>query len=153
MKTNNLITIFAAIVALIIGFFAGTKFQGNKSLSSFGQPGQFAGQTNGSQFNGRNLPADQQGQTRTRSGGGQVMGEVISQDSQSITVKMRDGSSKIVLLSESTAINKAATASAKDLTTGSQVAVFGTQNTDGSITASNIQLNPVLRNISGTPRQ
>ena len=58
---------------------------------------------------------------------------------------MQDGSSRIVILSASTDINKATKATKEDLKTGERVAVFGTQNADGSVTAQSVQLNPQLR--------
>lgn len=63
-------------------------------------------------------------------------------DDKSITVKLQDGSSKIVLLSNTTAYNKSATGAKSDLKTGEKVAVFGTENSDGSVTARDVQLNP-----------
>jgi hypothetical protein len=66
-----------------------------------------------------------------------------------MTVKLADGSSKIVLLTASTSFNKATAATAADLTVGQTVAAFGTTNTDGSITASNVQINPVMRGPGG----
>jgi len=68
-----------------------------------------------------------------------------------ITVKLEDGSSKIILLSEKTSINKASEGSITDLTAGEKVAVFGTTNADGSVTAQNIQINPVARNSNIIP--
>ena len=90
---------------------------------------------------------------RGRNGNG-AAGTILSVDSNSMTVKLNDGSSKIVLLTGTTTINKAATASASDLTTGETVSAFGTTNTDGSITATNVQINPLMRgpaSPSGTP--
>lgn len=146
MKGNFIITI---IICLVIGgaagFFGGVQYQ--KS-----QRGSFAGAGRGG-FGG--------GQFGQRSGAGNasfrpVAGEIIGKDANSITVKLQDGSSKIVLVSDKTAINKAATATADDLKTGEQVAAFGTQNSDGSMTAQTIQLNPQMRAFgrpSGTPTQ
>lgn len=88
-------------------------------------------------------------QNRNRTGGRQVIGEIISQDDKSITVKLQDESTKIVLLSDKTSINKATEVSKSDLKTGEKVGVFGTENTDGSVTAQNIQLNPVFRTRTG----
>jgi hypothetical protein len=71
-----------------------------------------------------------------------------------MTVKLNDGSSKIVLLTGTTSINKAATAATSDLTVGETVSAFGTTNSDGSITATNVQINPLMRGPggpSGTP--
>jgi len=54
-------------------------------------------------------------------------------------------SSKIVLLSDGTQINKAETVDKSELKSGVKVAVFGTENSDGSVTAQNVQVNPILR--------
>jgi len=143
---NTIIT--AVIVSLLIGgaagFFGGVQYQ--KS-----QRGNFAftaGQ-------GR-----QAGQFSFRNGGPggvrPVVGQIISSDATSMTVKSPDGSSKIVLLSSKTSINKAATGSVADLKAGEQVAAFGSQNADGSLTAQSIQLNPQMRMMvrpSGAPKQ
>mgnify|MGYP002128294891 CR=1 FL=1 len=75
-------------------------------------------------------------------GGGTVNGEILSVDGKSLTVKLRDGGSKIVLLGDSTQINKAATGTAADLTQGTNVVIFGTTNSDGSVTAMNVQIRP-----------
>ncbi len=60
----------------------------------------------------------------------------MSSDSNSITVKLSSGGTKIVLYSPSTVIAVSKTGSASDLTTGQDVTVTGTANSDGSITAS-----------------
>lgn len=80
-----------------------------------------------------------------------VAGEIISSDANSLTVKMQDGSTRIVILSEKTEINKAEKAGKEDLKTGESVAVFGTENSDGSMTAQNIQLNPQFRQMLNRP--
>lgn len=84
-------------------------------------------------------------------GARQVVGEVINKDETSFTVKLPDGSSKIVLFSGKTSFNKTQEGSMSDLKEGEKVGVFGTENTDGSVTAQNIQLNFVQRNIPITP--
>ena len=63
----------------------------------------------------------------------------------SVTVKLMDGTSKIVLFSDKTEINKAQQAQTADLKVGEKVMVMGQENSDGSVTAQNIQLNPVFR--------
>ena len=72
-----------------------------------------------------------------------VVGKIVSADANSITVQLMDGSSKIVNLMDSTKISKADTALKSDLTTGQMVAAFGTANSDGSINAQTVQLNPM----------
>lgn len=133
MKNNNILIIF--LVAILVGagaFFAGMKYQQSKQPAFTRQFGGGQGIRNG------------QGQG-TRQGFRPVNGEIISSDEKSITVKLQDGSSKIVLLSDKTEINKAASGTKDDLKVGEKVAVFGNENSDGSVTAQNIQLNPMLR--------
>jgi hypothetical protein len=137
MKKNNLITtIVIAVVVLVIGFFAGTKYQQSKQ-SSFGR-----------QF-GNGITMQNGGGNRTmgnRGGFRPVSGDIVSTDDKSITVKLQDGSSKIVLFSDKTSVNKESTGSASDLKVGEKISAFGTENSDGSVTAQSIQLNPFLRN-------
>ncbi len=128
MKNNQmLLSVVLAVVLAGAGFFAGMKYQQSKA-------------TAGRQFQGRG----QNGQARLN-GARPVMGEVTSIDDKSITVKMQDGSSKIVILPDGVTISKTDSGSKADLKQGSMVAVFGTDNSDGSVTAQNVQLNPMFR--------
>jgi hypothetical protein len=77
--------------------------------------------------------------------GGFTSGSIVSSDSNSITVKLSSGGTKIVLYSPSTVIAVSKTGSASDLTTGQDVTVTGTANSDGSITASRIQVGTLPR--------
>ncbi|HEX8932069.1 MAG TPA: DUF5666 domain-containing protein [Patescibacteria group bacterium] len=143
---NNLI--IAIVIALVIGgasgFLAGMHYQNTQRLSLSG--------TNGYMMNRQGYGAGQ-----FRNGGMRpVVGEITNKDATSITVKLQDGSSKIVLVSDKTPVNKEATASAADLQTGEKIAVFGTTNADGSVTAQAVQLNPLTRMFgrpSGAPQQ
>lgn len=74
-----------------------------------------------------------------------VVGEIIAKDDQSITVKLEDGSSKIVLLSSDVTVTKSDTGSSDDLQIGTKVGAFGSTNSDGSVSAANIQINPMMR--------
>ncbi len=121
MKNNNLITIILVLVFTSIGFYGGMKYQQNQR---------------------KNFPAqlgDGQGMVR-RGGFRPVAGEIISADDKSITVKLQDNSSKIVLINTKTIINKAQIADKSELIAGEKVSVFGSENTDGSVTAQNIQV-------------
>lgn len=71
-----------------------------------------------------------------------IIGEIIAKDDESITVKLQDGGSKIIFISDETSISKTEESTADSLIENAQVLVFGSQNSDGSITANNIQLNP-----------
>ena len=132
MKNTKIILIVAILLIVFCGggFYAGVKYQQS-------QRGSFFRQLNGQ--------GSQMNQVRGRMGARPVAGEIISKDDKSITVKLQDGGSKIVLFSDSTSINKASEGSKDDLKTGEQVAVFGTDNSDDSVTAQNIQLNPQNR--------
>jgi len=132
MKNNILITILIVVIVAGAAFFAGTKYQQRKMPRAFRQfGGQVAGQMQGNRAAFR-----------------PVNGEIISADDKSITVKMTDGSSKIVLISDKTEINQASQATKEDLKVGEKVMVIGAEGSDGTVTAQNIQLNPQFR---GTP--
>jgi hypothetical protein len=133
---NSLIITIVLVVAIGAGAFYGGMLYGQQSRRS-----AFAGQFGGAGGFG--------GTQRTgggRAGGSRpVNGDIIASDSNSITVKLADGSSKIVIVSDTTSINKASQATKADLITGQKVMVFGQANSDGSITAQSIQLNPMQR--------
>lgn len=132
------------IIAILIGagsFYAGMKYQESKRSTAFRQ---FA--------NGQGTRTGQLQGAGNRTGFRPVNGEIIDVDDKSITVKMQDGSNRIILVSEKTEINKADEAKKEDLKIGETVAVFGQENSDGSVTAQNIQLNPILRSITGFPQ-
>lgn len=134
-KTTHIVTMVVLIIIIAAGtFYGGMKYQQSKIPAGFGM----------------RTGNRQQG---TRTGFRPVSGEIISTDDKSITVKLQDSSSKIVLFSDKTAINKADKATKADLKTGTQVAIFGTENTDGSITAQSIQLNPGQNMFRQNPQQ
>jgi len=139
MKNNTLVIIIVTFVFGTGGFFAGMKYQESKQ-PTFSR--QFAGQQR--QFTGQEGERIGQGQSQ-RNGQGfrPVNGEIIAADDKTITVKLQDGGSKIVLVSDTTTINKAEQATKNDLKNGEKVAVFGQENSDGSVTAQSIQLNPM----------
>jgi len=140
MKNNYLVTAILIIAFAAGAFYGGTLYQKSKQ-PSFGQFNR--GTTNGTSRNG--ITGTSGGQRGQGQGFRPVNGQIISADDKSITVKLTDGSSKIVLFSGSTQINKATQGTKSDLTQGTTVAVFGQDNSDGSVTAQNIQLNPVSR--------
>lgn len=127
MNKSLIISLILAVVLGAGGFFAGMKYQQSKTPA--GRFGNVQGARTGANRNGFR-PVD---------------GDIISTGDNSITVKLSDGSTKIVILSGTTQINKAEKANKSDLTVGQKVAVFGITNSDGSLTAQNIQLNPIIR--------
>jgi hypothetical protein len=129
MKNNYLVIIVAIIVGLV-GFYGGVKYQESKTP-------EFA----------RNIPENfeqMRGQMEhslnNSSELATVRGEIISKDDSSITVKLSDDSSKIVIFSDSTVINKSEEGLIEDLSEGVHVMVMGQTNSDGSVTARNIQI-------------
>lgn len=127
------------------GFFAGMKYAQAKSPVS--QRGFVAGLQNLSpQERQQRLAQGGIGRGGRGAGGGAASGEIISKDSQSLTIKLPDGGSKIVLFSSSTAVGTMSAGSASDLQTGKDVFVTGTANSDGSISAQNIQIRPSAAN-------
>lgn len=69
-----------------------------------------------------------------------VAGEIISVDETGVTLKLADGSTKIVLIADSINITKANPASRSALIVGEKLNVFGTQNTDGTIKAQSVSV-------------
>jgi hypothetical protein len=140
MKKNQSIVIGVIVAAVAVGsFFAGNTYQRSKQASlttgHFGQNGFMGGrgglgargQMMGGSANASNFAA----------------GEIIEKDADSITVKTRDGGSKIVYFSSSTDVGKFAKGSASDLKKGQQVMVSG-KSSGESLTAKNIQIRPKL---------
>ncbi|HEY3374782.1 MAG TPA: hypothetical protein VGK02_06945 [Candidatus Aquicultor sp.] len=132
-KQGSLIAIMVVLVLLAGGggFYGGMQYQ-KSQMPSFAQGGQ----------NGQRGQGGQGGTGRFfgGQGGRPVSGEVISQDSSSITVKMQDGSTKIVMLSGTTSISKFAKGTKTDIKKGERVMAFGKENSDGSITANMVQI-------------
>lgn len=139
MKKEYLIFIVALIVIGAGAFYGGMRYQQSQRGASFGQ---FNGQNRMGRFAQMGM-----GQNNFRP----LRGQITSSDDKSVTLKLPDGSSKIVILSDSTSISEATAASKQALKNGTQVVIFGNQNSDGSVTASNIQLNPQLGQIGNQP--
>ncbi len=139
MKKNLPIIIIIMVVVASLSFYSGMTYAGSKNTRSiagnFNRIGMNNNRTQGNRQFGANF----------------INGEIISQDNQSITLKLRDGGSKIVLLSASTTVSKMSTGSIADLSNDVNVMVSGTSNSDGSFSAQNIQLSSNFMPTS-TPR-
>lgn len=143
MNTKN--SIITLIVALLVGgasFYGGMMYQKsqgvNRMVSFSGQGGQRMmqfGQGQGAQAGGRAMSAQ---------GMRPVSGEILSLDDTSATVKLPDGSSKIVIFSDKTTVSKTSETTKTDLKTGETITAFGTQNADGSVTAQNISVGNMM---------
>ncbi len=131
-------------VAVLVGagaFYGGMKYAQAKAPARGGRYGMMNGQA-GAAANGGG-PYGQRGGFR---GGpmnsGFVTGEILSDDGKTLTVKMRDGGSKIVFLSDTTEVSKFVSGTATDLEVGKSVTIVGKTNDDGSVTAQSVQLRP-----------
>lgn len=134
MKNKNMMIIAAVVLVVVAaagGFFGGMMFQKNQTpvLGAAGR-GSFAARLGQGGQNGQNAAFRP------------VRGQILSMSSNSLTVKMSDGSTKIVVLSASTAFMQSTKAALSDVKTGDTVNVVGTANSDGSVTATDIQINP-----------
>ena len=148
MKKTILVPIITGVLALAIGFSGGSIYQ--KSKTPVRQIGTFQMGANGTRTAGTG--ANRATGANTARGGAPVSGTITSMDATSITVQSSDGSSKIVLLSDQTKINKTTDGTTADLKQGQQVMVIGS-TTNGAITAESISLgNNFMRNtVSPTP--
>ena len=143
MKNEQMITMGFVLVVAGVAFFGGIKYQETKqpTMGQFGTRG------------GANRGAGGQGNQVNRAGFRPVTGTILSVDKGTMTVKLEDGSSKIVALPDSAAIDKSAPAAKSDLTVGTRVLVMGSTNTDGTLTAQTIQLNPIRRGLPAASAQ
>lgn len=153
MKNAKVILpIILVLVGLGAGFMGGiyfrnyqiSKARGNFAAGGTGAPGTFQ------RFTGTRTGGGVGAGARA-GGGGAVTGSILSVDSKSITVKLADGSTKIVLFGGSTTYSNTAAAQQTDLKVGSTVLVMGSANSDGSVTATNVQINPQFGRPQGSP--
>lgn len=153
MKQNKLITIYVIACVVVVGsFYGGMKYDQSKNTGAAGVGARFSNlssadrQARMQQFGA----GGQGGQKGAQRAGGAVSGEILSKDDKSITIKLQDGGSKIILFSDSTQIMKSLAGTAEDINVGGNIMVNGSANPDGSITANMIQLRqntPVQPNI------
>ncbi len=146
MKNSVILYIIvAALIGGAGGFLGGVKFQELRRPS-------FASRTGIRMMQGGNF-VDQSGNSKTgNSQTGRIgmmnrpfIGTVTSVDDKSATVSLEDGSSKIIMFSDKTTYTTSQKVSKTDLKSGVKVSVFGVENTDGSLTASSVMLNPQER--------
>ncbi len=129
---KKIIPIFVVLMLVVGGgaFYGGMKYAQSKASQGRAQGFLGAGVRNGGLENG--------------SSGGFTAGEIISKDDKSVTIKLRDGGSKIIFYSDTTKIDKSTTGTSEDLEIGKTVTISGKTNQDGSITAQSIQLRSVV---------
>ncbi|MFZ3074158.1 MAG: DUF5666 domain-containing protein [Minisyncoccales bacterium] len=127
MNKSIPITIIAAIIFGAAGFYGGMLYGTSKSSSNSAAAG--------------NRPAGMQNGNAS-STGSIVYGQIISVDSSSMTVKTGDSGSKIVFFSATSKISKNIDTQTSDLAAGQTVMASGTANSDGSISAKTVEINP-----------
>ena len=131
------------IIVLAGVFYAGMTYGGNNvkaALNSRSQnAGNFAGRTGGARGAG-GLGV-----------GGFTTGQIIAKDATSITVQLTTGGpsgtpsgSKIIFVDNNTKVTKQAAGTLADLAIGTDVSVTGTANTDGSVSATAVQIRPAI---------
>ena len=142
-KKNHIIIAVLALILVSSGaFYGGMTYQKSQNPQQAGKGGFSRGMGQDNRSGG------QPGSGRTGGGpggmmqGGFVSGEILSKDDKSVTIKTRDGGSKIVYFSDTTVVGKSVTGATADLSVGEQVMASGKANADGSVVADNIQIRP-----------
>jgi len=133
MQKNTIITgVVALIIGVGLGYFGSTAFAAKAPAR-----GTFARGT---------LTASSTAFARggNQASGGLLTGTVAAKDAGSITLDTRDGSSHVVLLTPNTMVQKTVAGSLSDVAMGATVLVTGSTNSDGSVSATSIELPPAL---------
>ena len=147
-KKNHIFGMVAVIIFIAGGsFYGGMQYGSNQSAKAqLAQGGRNGGNFGGGANGGQRGAGGQQvmGQRGGANGGvgDFASGQITAKDDTSVTVKMRDGSSKIVFFSGSTGIDKSVSGAIADLAIGQQVTVTGKASPDGSLAAQSIQIRP-----------
>lgn len=145
--------VVVAVLLMGASFWGGTVYA-KHTAGNFAGRGQFSGTAANGQFGGRTGGMNGTGGISMRGGQGFTAGDVIAKDDSSITIKMQDGSTKIVLVNSNTEVLTSDKGTLSDVTVGEQVSVSGQGNSDGSVTAKSIQIRPAApASTSSTPQQ
>ena len=142
MKNNLISVVVIGAIVAGVAFYGGMQYGKGKSVNT--AQSRFLGMNGGG---GGQFGQGGAGVRGTRMGGasgGIVAGSILSKDNDSLTIKLRDGGSKIVFFSTSTEVQKSTSGSTSDLGVGADVVVIGGSNSDGSVTAQSIQIRPLL---------
>lgn len=135
--TTAIITI-VIIVAASLGAGILTAKYALPSQASTNLPGGRQIMFNGPGQNGQFARTGRNGTTAANVA--MVSGELLKKDSVSLSLKTRDGSSRLVLITSSTRATKMVEGSINDLKVGEEIMVNGTPNSDNSITAQMVQV-------------
>lgn len=143
MKNQNMIVActVTAVVAGSIGFFGNNLYQQSQRNSRFPQMENRTG--NGQNNFGTNRQVNGSIQPGMMGRGGALNGEVTAKDNKTLTIKLSDGSSKIVILSDNTTYRTSTETTQDKVEIGTKIAAFGTTSTDGTTVATSIEVNPI----------
>lgn len=92
------------------------------------------------QFTNGGFSSSTRGGFRAGSSGSIFAGQVSAISGSDITLQLQNGNSEVVLFSSSTPVTEPTNVSISKVTTGSNIVVMGTENSDGSVTASSIEI-------------
>ena len=129
-------------IAVVVGggsFYGGMQYGKSKTSAAAGRSSNLSPEERQARLGQVGAQGQRGGMNEFAQGGG-AGGEIIAKDDKSITVKLRDGGSKIIFLSNSTSLLKTAEGSLQDLAIGEQVTAIGTANQDGSMSAQSVQI-------------
>lgn len=135
------VTIAVMVTAIIfgaLGFGGGvltTRATGAAGAGRFTGQGIAGGATR--DFVG---PDGAAGRGQRMGGGGVAVGKITEKDDKSFTVKMPDGSSKVVYYSSTTTFDTVSEGSASDLSVDTTVTAMGTATDSGDITAQRVTI-------------
>jgi hypothetical protein len=124
MKNILVAVVITLLIASGAGFYGGMKYAGAgntpkpQQLSNNGEPRQ----------------------GRRGSNSGFTAGQVTSKSANSFILQLTDVSTKNIFVDSSTSFVKSASSSIQDIKVGDEVSASGSQNQDGSITATSVRL-------------
>lgn len=135
-------TIIVGIIVAVLAFYGGMQYQKGKASTNGGnynRGGMMQG-LNGGSYTGSGAGGGRTGGRMAN--GGFASGDILSKDDKSVTIKLRNGGSQIVLFSDKTQVVKSDQGALTDLAVGQSLTITGTSNPDGSLTADSIQIRP-----------
>jgi len=136
---RNAVWIVGIVAVGVIAFIAGMQL--GPSIKGATTTATTAGMRPGQMPGGFTPPGGAAGQPGAgMRGGGMVVGKVVSSDAKSITVKLAQGGSQTIYVTNSTVYNELAKVSAADASVGTTITASGTTADDGSVTATTIMI-------------
>lgn len=149
---RNLTVSLVVAIALMGGFYTGFRYEKSKVPEASASPAAFAGTggTGGTGTTGRGAgggTAASPGPGATGGGGGGfagrgTFGQIESISGNTITIKDAQGNQVKVQLQSSTTITKTVAGSTSDLAQGVNITVSGQRGSDGTVTATSINIVP-----------